>query len=162
MAKGNDELIEILQDQVSVEENLLNDLENAEERVHETAVRLVFMEMRLDTWKHKEFLKGLIEMLMDTPCDAWSAKVQRYIDRVKLSRDLESFKKQESRMIDLLDKAIEKMTDPLGELLLEHLRKDEERHHADLEELVRIIQMQPLQSVKGETGADIVCDPSDL
>ena len=154
----NTKLVEILSDQIAVEEQTLTDLQKAEDRASETAVKLVFMEMRLDTWKHKKFLEGMIEMINSTPCDRWSAKVQRYIDRVKLSRELTEFMSQESKMIELLDQALEEMTDPLGKLLLQHLRHDEERHHSDLEDITRLIQLQPLQSVKGETGADIVCD----
>lgn len=162
MANRNEELIEILREQIAVEESTIESLQEAEAHVRETAVRLVFMELRLDTWKHKKFLEGLIEMLQVTPCDAWSAKVQRYIDRVKLSRDLETLKQQESKMISLLNRALEKMDDPLGELLLNHLRRDEERHHADLVDLVRIIQLQPLQTIKGQKGTDIVCDDAEL
>jgi bacterioferritin (cytochrome b1) len=162
MSETNQELVSILQEQIAIEEQTLNDLHEAEENAKEVAVRLVFMEMRLDTWKHMKFLEGMIEMMEKTPCDRWSAKVQRYVDRVKLSRQLDSFIAQESKMIDLLDKALEQMKDPIGILLLQHLREDETRHHTDLEEITRLVNMQPLQTVKGVTGSDIVCEePED-
>ncbi len=162
MSEPNPQLVSILQNQITVEEQTLNDLHEAEKGAEEIAVRLVFMEMRLDTWKHMKFLEGMIEMMKKTPCDRWSAKVQRYVDRVKLSRDLESFRMQESKMIHLLDNALAEMNDPIGVLLLQHLRNDEERHHTDLEEITRLVKMQPLQTVKGVTGSDIVCeDPED-
>ena len=161
MKTGTNNLMEILEEQVKVEEGTLTQLQAAELDASETAVRLVFLEMRLDTLKHKEFLEGMIEMMRHTPCDRWSAKVQRYIDRVKLSRQLDSFKEQESKMIELLDRALKEAADPLGKLLLLHLRMDEERHHSDLEEMTRLIKMQPLQTVTGDTGASIVCETDE-
>ncbi|MFW9843072.1 MAG: hypothetical protein ACFFEV_00690 [Candidatus Thorarchaeota archaeon] len=155
------ELSTILNEQIDVEQETLKNLELAEEQASETAVRLIFMEMRFDTAKHIKFLESIIKMLETTPCDEWSAKVQRYIDRVKLQRDLESFIEQESKMITLLEKALTKIDDPLARFLLLHLKEDEESHHDDLKELVRLIQMQPLQRVKGEKGSDIVCDTED-
>ena len=61
----------------------------------------------------------------------------------------------------MIEQAIEEMDDSLGTLLLQHLKEDEERHHFGLQEINRLVQKQPLQSVKGTTGADIVCDNPD-
>ena len=154
-------LMEILREQIEVEKETFIELEKAEASAQEAAVRLVFMEMRLDTMKHQKFLEGLLEMMTETPCDRWSAKVQRYVDRVKLTRQLESFISQEAKMLRLLEQAIEEMEDSLGTLLLQHLKEDEEKHHFSLQEINRLVQKQPLQSVKGKTGADIVCENPD-
>jgi hypothetical protein len=155
------ELTDILLEQIGVEDEALENLEKAENNVHESVVGLIFMEMRYDTIKHKKFLESIIEMLETTPCDEWSAKVQRYADRVKLKRDLDSFIEQESRMISLLEQALDKIEDSLARFLLLHLKEDEESHHSDLKELVRLIQLEPLQRVKGEKGTDIVCETDD-
>jgi rubrerythrin len=155
------ELSAILLEQIEVEAETLEELEMAEKQSQETAVRLMFMEMRFDTAKHKKFLESVIEMLETTPCDEWSAKVGRYIDRVNLQRDLESFIEKESKMIGLLEQALERIEDPLARFLLLHLKDDEESHHSDLKELVRLIQIEPLQKVKGVKGTDIVCETDD-
>ncbi|MFX1579838.1 MAG: hypothetical protein ACFFBJ_09350 [Promethearchaeota archaeon] len=155
------ELSTILLEQIDVEKDTLQKLAESQKGIQETAVRLIFKEMEYDTAKHVQFLESIIKMLETTPCDEWSAKVQRYADRVRLKRDLESFIEQESRMIGLLEEALEKIEDPLARFLLLHLKEDEESHHADLKELVRLIQLQPLQRVKGEKGTDIVCDTDD-
>ncbi|MFW9833779.1 MAG: hypothetical protein ACFFEK_07280 [Candidatus Thorarchaeota archaeon] len=155
------ELSTILLEQIDVEKDTLQKLEESQKGAQETAVRLIFKEMEYDTAKHVQFLESIIKMLETTPCDQWSAKVQRYVDRTKLKRELESFIEQESMMIDLLEQALEKIEDPLAKFLLLHLKEDEESHHTDLKELVRLIQLQPLQRVKGEKGTDIVCDTDD-
>ena len=152
------EIIAIMKEQIQVEKDTLNRLVNLEEDSKETVVRLAFMDLRLDTWKHIKFLEGMIEHLITTPCDEWSAKVGRYTGRVKLEREIESLINEEDMMVKLLDKAIEKIEDPVAQLLMEHLRSEETNHLDDLAKWVKIIQMSPLQTKKGEKGTDIVCD----
>lgn len=151
-------LIEILKQQIEVEERTLAHLTDAENSVTEPAVRLILMELRLDTWKHKELLKGMIEIISTTPCDTWSAKVERYVERVKLERILEAVIEEEGNMIELLEKALAEVNDPLAKTLFSRLRDDEQRHDKGLREVVKMIKTAPLQSRKGRTGADIVCE----
>jgi len=154
-------LVETLQKQIVVEKKTLNMLAKAEEEVSETAVKLVFMELRLDSWKHQKFLEGIIEMIEHTPCDNWSAKVQRYIDRVKLQKTIELLVAEEREMENLASESLEETDDPVAKFLLSHLKEDEKRHRLELEELIRLINTAPLQSVKGEKGTDIVCETED-
>ncbi|MHA1956311.1 MAG: hypothetical protein ACW968_05230 [Candidatus Thorarchaeota archaeon] len=158
MTQSDQKLIDILSKQIDVEKRALDKLIKAEEEAEETAVRLVFMEMRLDTWKHVKFLEGMVEMLNVTPCDEWAAKVNRYVGRVKLERTLHSIMKEEDEMIDLLNASIDEVQDPIAKFLLEHLKRDEKGHNEALEKVIRIIQQAPLQSKKGEKGTDIVCN----
>lgn len=157
----NSRLLETLQKQIAVEKKTLNMLADAEEEVSETAVKLVFMELRLDSWKHQKFLEGIIEMMEDTPCDNWSAKVQRYIDRVKLQRTIELIVAEEREMENLASESLEETNDPVARFLLNHLKEDEKRHRLELEELIHLINTAPLQSVKGQKGTDIVCETED-
>lgn len=158
MSGSEAELIEIMKDQIEVEQGALNRLVKLEEDAKETVVRLAFMELRLDTWKHIKFLEGMIEHLTTTPCDEWSAKVGRYAGRVKLEREIESIISDETKMVKLLDKALEKINDPIALLLMGNLRKEENNHLDYLSNWVRIIQQAPLQAKKGVKGTDIVCD----
>ncbi len=155
------ELIETLQKQIEVEKDTLIRLSIAEEEVSETAVKLVFMELRLDSWKHQKFLEGIVEMLQETPCDTWSAKVQRYIDRVKLDKTLDELISAESKMFNLAEKALTSTKDPVAQFLLNHLKHDEQHHKKELEGLITLIQTSPLQSKKGTKGTDIVCETED-
>jgi hypothetical protein len=151
------ELIDILESQIDVEKSTLKEIAELEDEVTEASVRLVLMSMRLDTWKHQKFLEGVVQALKETPCDLWSEKVQRYVDRVKLDRKVKELVNQEASMIDYLGKAINLMSDPVGRMLLEHLRDDEVRHEEDLKEMIRKINQSPLQPKKGEKGSDIKC-----
>jgi rubrerythrin len=152
------EIIEVMKDQIQVEQDTLNRLVKLEEDAKETAVRLAFMELRLDTWKHIKFLEGMIEHMTTTPCDEWSAKVGRYAGRVKLEREIDALIADESEMVGLLDKALEKMEDPVARILIEHLREEEGSHLDYLAKWIRIIQQAPLQAKKGVKGTDIVCE----
>lgn len=152
------ELIAVLDEQIQVEQNTLEKLVKLEEDSKETAVRLAFLDLRLDTWKHIKFLEGMKELLTTTPCDEWSAKVARYAGRIKLERELKSLAQEEDKMIKLLEKALNKVSDPIARLLLEHMKEEESSHSTDLRQLVKLIQVSPLQSKKGEKGTDIVCE----
>ncbi|MHA2057033.1 MAG: hypothetical protein ACW979_05330 [Candidatus Thorarchaeota archaeon] len=151
-------IIEIMSEQIEVEQRTLNRLVELEENSKEPAVRLAFMELRLDTWKHIKFLEGMIEHLTTTPCDEWLAKVGRYAARVKLEREIDTLIEEESEMFELLDKAIQKIDDPVAHLLVEHLKEEESSHLDYLSKWAKIIQQAPLQAKKGEKGTDIVCD----
>lgn len=153
------EVINVFKQQIDIEKKTLDKLVKLEEAANETAVRLAFLDLRMDTWKHIKFLEGMIEVITTTPCDEWSAKVGRYAGRVKLERELQSLMKDEDQMVSLLDEAFKKVSDPIAQLLIEHMRDEEESHHSGLTKLIRLIKQSPLQSKKGEKGTDIVCDP---
>ncbi|MHA2149568.1 MAG: hypothetical protein ACXAAN_13045 [Candidatus Thorarchaeota archaeon] len=140
-------IIEIMSDQIEVEQRTLNRLVKLEENAKEPAVRLAF-----------KFLEGMIEHLTTTPCDEWLAKVGRYAARVKLEREIDTLIEEESEMFELLDKAIQKIDDPVAHLLVEHLKEEESSHLDYLSKWAKIIQQAPLQAKKGEKGTDIVCD----
>lgn len=158
MSGSEAQIIEIMKDQIKVEQDALNRLVKLEEDSKETVVRLAFMELRLDTWKHIKFLEGMIEHLTTTPCDEWSAKVGRYAGRVKLEREIDSLINNENEMVDLLDKALDKIHDPIAQLMMRNLRDEENSHREYLADWTKLIQQAPLQTKKGEKGTDIVCD----
>ena len=110
MSGTDAEVIEVLNEQIQVEQLALDKLVKLEEDSKETAVRLAFMDLRLDTWKHIKFLEGMKELLTTTPCDEWSAKVGRYTGRVKLERELDNLAKEEDKMVELLEKALDKVS----------------------------------------------------
>ncbi|RDE15296.1 MAG: hypothetical protein C4K48_04435 [Candidatus Thorarchaeota archaeon] len=153
------EVINVFREQIDIEKKTLEKLVKLEEAANETTVRLAFMDLRLDTWKHIKFLEGMIEVLTTTPCDEWSAKVGRYAGRVKLDRELRSLADDENQMVLLLGKALGEINDPIAQLLVEHMQDEEKSHHVGLTKLIRLIKQSPLQSKKGIKGTDIVCDP---
>lgn len=154
----DNQIVEILAQQIEVEKMTLDKLIKFEEDARETAVRLAFMDLRLDTWKHVKFLEGMIELINTSPCDEWSAKVARYSGRIKLERELKGLITDERDMVKLIQKAIEKINDPIASLLLEHMKEEEESHRDDLGKLVSLIKQAPLQAKKGQKGTDIVCE----
>ncbi|MBS3795067.1 MAG: hypothetical protein KGY80_09230 [Candidatus Thorarchaeota archaeon] len=151
-------LIEVLQSQIDVEKKTFEELSEYEDESSQAVIRLVLLFMRLDTQKHQKFLEGVINLLNESPCDAWSAKVDRYTERINLERRLQSLLKQEEQMTDYLGEAIEEMDNPVARKLLSHLREDEMRHQEDIKELVTLVKQYPLQPKKGEKGSDITCD----
>lgn len=160
MLSGKDqEIIKILEAQIEVEKRTLDRISKLEEGAREVAVRLAFMDLRLDTFKHIKFLEGMIEHINTVPCDEWSAKVARYSGRFKLGRELEAIIADESEMIDLLDKALAEINDPIAKLMLGHMKDEEKSHNRDLKELATLIKQTPLQAKKGQKGTDIQCEP---
>ncbi|NWF94631.1 MAG: hypothetical protein HXY34_00640 [Candidatus Thorarchaeota archaeon] len=160
MANKTTEIIELLKKQIDVENEALKQISEGESNATEAAVRLVYLDMRLDTWKHIKFLEGVMEVLSNAPCDEWMAKVARYTDRVKLERMLRHIIAQENSMARISRDAAKLMDDPLGKILIEHLKEDEERHERDLEKIIKLMKQLPLQPKKGRLGSDIPC-PED-
>ncbi|MFW9847183.1 MAG: hypothetical protein ACFFD6_10570 [Candidatus Thorarchaeota archaeon] len=158
MTSKDEQLIGLIRQQIEVEKRNLDAIAEAENHAKETAVRLALMNMRLDTWKHQKFLEGMIDMLTTTPCDEWSAKVSRYAGRVKLERDLAAFMNDENDMIELANKALDLVEDPLAEFLLKILKEEEERRYGEIGKLVTLIKQSPLQSKKAQKGSDVVCE----
>ncbi len=158
LSAREEEIIEILESQIEVEKKTLDRISRLEEDAKEVAVRLAFMDLRLDTWKHIKFLEGMIEHIITVPCDEWSAKVGRYAGRVKLERELEHLIEEEGEMVRLLQKVLPRINDPIAKLMLDHMREEEESHSTDLKQLVSLIKQAPLQSKKGQKGTDIVCE----
>ncbi len=158
MNETDAEVIAIIDEQIQIEQDTLDNLVKLEDNSKETAVRLAYLDLRLDTWKHIKFLEGMKEMLYTTLCDEWSAKVGRYAGRIRLERELSSLVIEEDKMISLLEKALDKVSDPIARLFLEHMKDEGSNHSKDLMQLVKIIQMSPLQTVKGVKGTDIVCE----
>ncbi|MFX1485411.1 MAG: hypothetical protein ACFFCP_19735 [Promethearchaeota archaeon] len=151
-------IIEVLNEQIQVEQETLEKLVKLEENSSETAVRLAFLDLRLDTWKHIKFLEGMKEILTTTPCDEWTAKVGRYTGRIKLERELNLLALEEDKMIELLEKTLMSVQDPIARLLLGHIKDEESSHSTDLKRLAKVIQSSPLQTKKGQKGTDIVCE----
>ena len=56
MSQTDIEVIEIFKNQIEIEQKTLDRLVKLEDDAKETAVRLAFMDLRLDTWKHIKFL----------------------------------------------------------------------------------------------------------
>ena len=154
------ELIALMTEQIEVEQATLNRLVKLEEDSTEPAVRLAFMELRLDTWKHIKFLEGMIEHLTETPCDEWSEKVSRYANRIKLEREIRDLIDDENEMLSLLESSLKKTDDPVVHLLVEHLKDEESNHLKYLSKWAKFVQQAPLQSKKGKKATDIVC-PAD-
>ena len=159
MSSDSEKIADLLRQQIEVEQRTLGQLMQAEQEASEPAVKLVFMDVRLDTAKHAQFLQGIVDLLDQTPCDEWSAKVQRYADRVKLGRKLRDIVTEEDSMSDLVSRALKLTDDRIAQLLLTHLKEDEQKHSKTLSEIARSIQTMPLQSKKGQKGTDIVCKP---
>ncbi|NHI87898.1 MAG: hypothetical protein EAX87_00160 [Candidatus Thorarchaeota archaeon] len=157
MSGSEAEIIALMKEQVEVEQATLNRLVKLEEDSSEPAVRLAFMELRLDTWKHIKFLEGMIEHLTATPCDEWSAKVARYANRIKLERQIRELIDDENEMRSLLNSSLKKTNDPVVQLLVEHLRDEENNHLKYLSKWAKFVQQAPLQSKKGKKATDIVC-----
>ncbi|MEM2142439.1 MAG: hypothetical protein QXS20_01390 [Candidatus Thorarchaeota archaeon] len=143
--------------QIEIEKSIIQQILQAEKEAEDTAVKLVYTDVRMDSEKHVRFLEVLLELMDKTPCDEWSAKIDRYIDRVKLERTLQSMKQKENEMSELSEKLVEMINDPLGRFLVTHLSEDEKRHESDLEELIKLVKTAPLQPKRAKKGSDIKC-----
>jgi rubrerythrin len=138
MQKKQDNLVEFLKNQVTVEKEIVNSLEKALVGMKNPAVKGVLKGVSLDSVKHAELYTSAITLLTSASTalkqedlDSQRALIQKHIDI-------------EAKLIEVLKVRIPEIKNEKVVFLLKAILDDEIRHHAMLKMVLEII-------VKGET-----------
>ena len=136
--KKNDELLDFLKNQVTVEHEIVESLEKALVGMKNPAVKGVLKGVSLDSVKHGELYTSAITLLTSTTTalaqgdlDQHRALIQKHIDI-------------EAKLIKVLKEKIPEIKNEKVVFLLKAILEDEVRHHAMLKMVLEIV-------VKGET-----------
>ena len=132
-------ITELLKKQIGIENDHVGRLKELEKKVGTAAARLLLIEMRLDSTKHATILSEIIEIMNRlTPSQTlWSYKVDSYVDKQSVKKELENHVKMESDVIAHVEEEIRQTDDEGLKLLLEHIVADEKKHHQILETIVK-------------------------
>jgi rubrerythrin len=138
MQKKQDNLVDFLKNQVTVEKEIVNSLEKALVGMKNPAVKGVLKGVSLDSVKHAELYTSAITLLTSASTalkqedlDSQRALIQKHIDI-------------EAKLIEVLKVRIPEIKNEKVVFLLKAILEDEIRHHAMLKMVLEII-------VKGET-----------
>ncbi len=138
MEKSNNNLVEFLKNQVTVEKQIVASLEKPLASMKNPAVKGVLKGVSLDSIKHAELYLSAITLLTSPS----TALTQEHLDeqRILVEKHIEI----EAALIIKLEEKIPKIEDKKVVFLLNSILADEKRHHEMLKMVLEII-------VKGET-----------
>jgi len=134
--KSKDELIELIKKQIGIEKQIGKDVEKQLKMVHNAAARLLLTEMKYDAKKHASILQGILDVIAKSDMSLWDYKIDSYVDKLMVKKELERHIVIEQDTLDLVKKEIDQTSDKGIKLLLQHIADDEDRHHSLLRTIV--------------------------
>lgn len=134
--KRKEELIKLIERQVKIEKQVANSVDKQLEMADSAAAKLLLTEMKFDARKHASILEGILEYIGESDTVLWDKKINSYVDRQVLKRELQKHIEIEKHTLDLAKEEITKTDDEGIKLLLTHIAEDEDRHHKLLKTVV--------------------------
>ena len=137
--ENKERLIELIKTQIEVEKENIRQVNATEKKIDNAAAKMSLLEIRVDSQKHADILKGILEFLSKTPSaeNIWEHRLSGYVDPFVVKNELESHEKRESRAIELVQNEIKHTKDEGLKLLLQNILDDEKKHHKMLGTIVR-------------------------
>jgi len=129
-------LIQLIKNQLEIEKQVEEDIEKQIEIVHTAAAKLLLTEMKYDAGKHAVILKGILELIENSDTCLWDCKLDSYVDRLLVKKELEKHLAIEQKTLDIVKEEINQTKDEGIKLLLSHIAEDEDRHHGLLKTII--------------------------
>lgn len=104
--------------------------------VHDIAAKLLLTEMKFDARKHETILQGILDVIAHNDVSLWDHRIQSYVDRQMVKKELEKHVKVEQETLNLAKEQINHTDDDGIKLLLQHILEDEDRHHNLLKTII--------------------------
>jgi rubrerythrin len=133
-----DELTKFLREQITIENTIVDSLNNSLGEISNQAVRGVLKGISLDSVKHAEMYTAAVKLLTDVTPPLTQENLDTQIELVKNHIRLEA------ELIQKIGKILPNVENDKVSLLLNAILTDEKRHHALLTEVLQIL-------VQGET-----------
>jgi len=92
--------------------------------------------MKYDAGKHAVILKGILELIENSDTCLWDCKLDSYVDRLLVKKELEKHLAIEQKTLDIVKEEINQTKDEGIKLLLSHIAEDEDRHHGLLKTII--------------------------
>jgi hypothetical protein len=133
-----DKLTKFLREQITIENTIVDSLNNSLGEISNQAVRGVLKGISLDSVKHAEMYTAAVKLLTDVTPPLTQENLDTQIELVRNHIRLEA------ELIQKIGKILPNIENEKVSLLLNAILTDEERHHALLTEVLQIL-------VQGET-----------
>ncbi len=132
--KVDDETLEALKQQKAFEDETAKKLSPLYNSATNPFVRIFIHRIILDTMKHSDIYQTLIELNRRV--------VLGEIDRKKMTEELTTHIKNESKMLDRAKEISRTLKDENFKKILEHIIEDEMQHHRILQDIFEIIKKE--------------------
>ncbi len=129
-------MVELINKQIRLEQQVENSVEKQLEVVDTAAAKLLLTEMKHDARKHAAILQGILEVIADSAVQLWDYKINSYVDKQVVKRELERHMAIEQDTLNMVKEEIKQTDDGGMKLLLQHVAEDEDRHHALLRTII--------------------------
>lgn len=134
--KQKNRLIKLIKKQIKIENQVSKSVDKQLETVENAAAKLLLTEMRYDARKHASILQGILNVIADSDSPLWESKIDSYIDKEVVKRELQRHIEIEQDTLNLVKEEIKQTDDEGIKLLLGHIAEDEDRHHKLLRTIV--------------------------
>ena len=132
-----DGLIKLIKEQIKIEKNFVTTVKEQIKNVHNVAAKLLLLETQKDSEKHALILEGILKVIsMENAKPLWDTLLDSYVDKLVVKRNLEGHIKDEEAMIEHVQKEMKETKDEGIKLLLDHIARDENKHHEILETVI--------------------------
>ena len=132
MKVENKELIDILQEQISVEEKIINSINNAVTLCKNTAIMYLLHGLQLDSLEHIDMCKAISDMLTGTSVS--------YVESEDVKKILDEHLVLEKEALENIKQAVQEAPNPTIHMLLKNLALDEERHHRSIKQITGVTE----------------------
>ncbi len=132
------ELLAMLEKHLEMELTNVKISQEKEEQLKSAGAKLMLKQIRMDSQKHAEMLKTLIETVKaGEPKYLWDYRIDKYVGQVATEKSLQKHVELEQDMIKSTEEAIKKIDDPGIKMILKQILEDEKRHHKVLKEVIQ-------------------------
>jgi rubrerythrin len=134
---ASDELLSIIEKGLEIELQNIKMIKKTEKELKSAPIKLMLYQIRMDSTKHAEILKNLLELLKGkSHQELYEFRLERYVGQTLSKRELQSHCDREHEMIERYQKALSLIDSPGLKMILEYLVDDEKRHHKMLTDLI--------------------------
>jgi len=147
----DEELIGMLKEHRSLEQNTANSLTASVNRTKNSIVRLFLNRLVLDSLKHADLLQALIDLN--------TGAIVADIDKYRMKKELGNHVLNEREMLSRVQAILSKVEDERTKGLLRQIIEDEQKHHKILNELLRIIET--IENIRDEDWLELYYDRAE-
>jgi len=137
MPKEN-KLMNLIRQQISVENEHIENLVDLRKKVGNAAARLLLLEMRLDSEKHVSILNEMLEILKEIPPDTtlWDHELEEYIGEVIVEKEFKEHVTKENSVLEHLKEELKHGKDESIKLLFQNIDEDEKKQDRIMKTMV--------------------------
>jgi bacterioferritin (cytochrome b1) len=123
---------------VEFEKSMARACEALCEKCNTIAAKMLLTEIQLDTEKHAQILKEMLNFIETAPpADLWDYRIDSYVDSLVVQKELERHLRLEQKMLQDIEEVIKVTKDEALKLLLQHIAEDEKKHHEIIQTVLR-------------------------